>query len=168
MNLPAWLGDAAEEIGPRRLGGDISRQEAVTALRDVIARQADEQTRLAIYADYAGRILDAWHREHQNPAAPAPVSALQGDLFPDLKPARLYIRPGVTKPVMTMTARDWDNAYAMLRNRTDGAIDAAKADWDSFEKAYNRVRPLLGDDATTADVIRELSGEVRLEGLTAP
>ena len=166
MNLPAWLKDLVDHHGSQRLAGSATRQEAVTALRDEIAAKADDSLILAIYADYAGRILDAWHREHQNPAAPAAVSSLQGDLFPDLKP-RLFVQPGVSKPVMTMNAHDWDNAYAMLRNRTDGAIDAAKSDWDGFEKAYNRVRPLLDDDATTADVIRELRGEIRLEGLTA-
>lgn len=164
MNLPAWLKDIVEHHGTRRLTGTATRQEAVTAVRDEITAKADEPTRLAIYADYADRALDAWHRENLNPAASVAVSSLQGDLFPDLKP-RLYVRPGVTKPVMTMTAHDWDNAHAMIRNRTEGAIDAAEADWQKFEAAYKRVRPLLNGEATTADVVPELCGEVPLEGL---
>ena len=164
MNLPAWLEDIVEHHASQRLTGAVTRQEAVTAVRDEIDARADDPMRLAIYADYAGRALDAWHREHQNPASPAPVSSLQGDLFPDLKP-RLFVQPGVSKPVMTMTAHDWDNAYAMIRNRTEGAIESAEADWKNFEAAYKRVRHLLDGDATTADVVRELRGEHPLEGL---
>lgn len=164
MNIPAWLADLADHYGSQRLAETITRQEAVTALRDEIAGKADEALRLSIYADHAGRILDAWHREHQHPAPPLPVSRLQMELFPDLKP-RLYIRPGVTKPVMAFTAKDWDNAREMIRNRTEGAIEFAKADWASFEAAYDRVRPLLSDDLTTADVEKELRGAVPLEGL---
>lgn len=162
--LPAWLKDVVDQHGSERLTGTATRLEAVTAVRDEIAAKADDPLTLAIYADYAGRALDAWHREHQNPAAPAVVSALQGDLFPDLKP-RLFVQPGVSKPVMTMNAHDWDNAYAMIRNRTQGSIESAESDWKKFEAAYKRVRPLLAGDAVTADVIRELLGEVPLEGL---
>jgi hypothetical protein len=164
VNLPAWLEDIVEHHGSRRLAGAVTRQEAVTAVRDEIAARADGALVLAIYADYAGRALDAWHRDHQNPSAPVPVSSLQGELFPDLKP-RLFVQPGVSKPVMTMTAHDWDNAYAMIRNRTEGAIDSAEEDWKNFEAAYKRVRPLLDGDATTADIVRELRGEHPLEGL---
>jgi hypothetical protein len=164
MNLPAWIKDIVDYHGSKRLDGTVGRQEAVTAVRDEIAAKAGEALRLAIYADYAGRALDAWQREHQNPAAPAPVSSLQGELFPDLKP-RLFVQPGVSKPVMTMTAHDWDNACAMIRNRTEGAIESAEADWKNFEAAYKRVRPLLAGEFVTADVVRELRGEVPLEGL---
>lgn len=164
MNLPPWLADLADHYGSQRLAGDVSRQDAVTAIRDEIAAQADPALTLLIYADYAGRALDAWCREHQHAAPPPVVSRLQGELFPDLKP-RLYIRPGVTKPVMSMTAHDWDAAAGMIRNRTDGAINAAKADWEHFEKAYGQVRPRLQGDATTADIANELRGIVPLEGL---
>lgn len=164
MNLPSWLADLADHYGTQRIAGKISRQDAVTALRDEIAAKSDDALRLSIYADYAARALDAYHREHQH-AAPAPaVSSLQMELFPDLRP-RLYIRPGVTKPVMSLTAHDWDCAREMIRNRTEGAIEFAKADRARFEEAYDRVRPLLKGGATTADVTRELRGEVPLEGL---
>ena len=165
MNLPAWLADLTDHYGSERLAGNISRQDAVTAIRDEIAAKADKALLLSIYADYAARALDAYHREHQH-AAPAPaVSHVQAELFPDLKP-RLYIRPGVTKPVMSMTAHDWDAAREMTLNRTKHAIEGAEADRRHFDAAYEKVRPLLDGDATTADVIRELRGEVRLEGLT--
>lgn len=164
MNYPAWIDDLTEEIGTCRLRGAVGRQDAVTRLRDAIDDAGDRELTLAILADFAARRLDAWHREHQNAPAPPSVSYLQAELFPDLK-ARLYVQPGVTKPVMTMTAHDWDNAREMIRNRTEGAIEFAKADRAKFEAAYERVRPLLSGDATTADVARGLRGELPLEGL---
>lgn len=164
MNLPAWLADLADHYGSQRLAGQVSRQEAVTAIRDEIAAKADEAYRLSLYADHAGRIVDAYQREHQYAAPPPAVSHVQAELFPDLKP-RLYVRPGVTKPVMAMNAHDWDCAREMIRNRTEGAIKFAEADRETFETAFGRVRPLLKGDATTADVVRELRGEVPLDGL---
>jgi hypothetical protein len=164
VNLPAWLADLADHYGSQRLVGQVSRQDAVTAIRDEIAAKADEAYLLSLYADHAARIIDAYQREHQFAAPPPAVSHVQAELFPDLKP-RLYVRPGVTKPVMTMNAHDWDCAREMIRNRTEGAIEFAKADWAHFEAAFKRVRPLLKGEATTADVARELRGEVPLEGL---
>lgn len=166
MSNPAWFEDLLEEVGTERRTGAISRQEAVTKLRDAIDAHAERPFQLAVYADYAGRAFDAWGREHAY-AAPAPsISSVQAELFPDLKP-RLYIRVGVTKPVMDMTAHDWEAAAGMIRNRTDGAINSAKADWEHFEKAWERVKPHLKGEATTASIARELRGIVPLEGLTA-
>ena len=167
MNLPAWLADLADYYGSQRLAGQISRQDAVTALRDEIAAKADEAYRLSIYADHAGRIVDAYQREHQYAAPPPSVSHLQAELFPDLKP-RLFVRPGVTKPVMALTAHDWDSAREMLHNRTKHAIEGAEADRVRFDKAYEKVRRHLSGDATTADVVRELRGESPLDGLGLP
>lgn len=165
MKLPAWLEDLTDRYGSKRLAGDITRQEAVTALRDAIIEQDDRPLILGALAEFAGKALDSWHREHQYAPAPAAVSSLQGDLFPDLPP-RLYIRVGVSKPVMMLNAHDWDSAREMILNRTKHAIDGAEADRDRFLEAFGRVRPLLSDaDATTADVVRQLRGEVPLEGL---
>lgn len=165
MNLPEWLGTYVDGLGTRRLAGEITRQEAVTALRDAIDQKGDRALILGIYADYAGKALDSWHNDHKNTPVPgARQQYLQAELFPDLKP-RLYIRPGITKPVMALTAHDWDNAREMIHNRTKHAIEGAEADWKNFEAAYERVRPLLTGDATTADVARELRGEIPLEGL---
>jgi hypothetical protein len=167
VNLPGWLADLADHYGSQRLARKVGRQEAVTALRDEIAVRAaiDEALRLAIFADYAARILDGYQREHLHAAPPLAVTHVQGELFPGLKKPRLYIRPGVTKPVMTMTAHDWDAAREMTLNRTKYTIKGAEADRDSFMEAYDKVRPLLKGDAPTADVEKELRGVVPLEGL---
>lgn len=153
MNLPAWLEELTEEYGADRLAGKITRTEAVTALRDKILGQADETLIRAISGEFAGKVLDSWHRAHLNPG-PAPGEA-QSELFPEL-PVRLFIRPAVTKPLILCTGHDWDMARNMLRARTDGALEAARADWARFEAAYARVRPLLAGDATTAEVAEQL------------
>lgn len=157
MNLPDWLKDMTDELGAGRLAGTVSRQDAVTALRDKILEKDDRPLILGVLAEFAGKALDSWHRAHQHPAAPGSLAHVQAELFPDL-PARLYIRPGVTKPPIEFTAHDWDTAREMVRARTENAIDGARADRDQFERAYARVRPLLGHDATTADIAGQLLG----------
>ena len=167
MNLPEWLGSYIDSIGSRRLSGEITRQEAIRALRDVIAEKDDRPLILGIYAEFAAKHLDTWYRDQQrSPLAglPGSPSHVQQELFPDLPP-RLYIRPGVSKQVMAMNAADWDNARNVIQNRTEHAIEGAKSDWTQFEDAFTRVRPLLTGNKTTADVVRQLRGEDPLEGL---
>jgi hypothetical protein len=153
MSLPDWLARELDTIGAQNAERSITRQEAVTALRDVIMRSADAAFRLAITAEFAGRQLDAWHRARR--AAGLPAAAGQSELFPGL-PARLYVRPGVLRPVALMDAHDWDMAYNMLHTRAEGAITAAKADLAAFDGAYDKVRALLTGELTTADVLGDL------------
>ncbi len=159
MNLPDWIKDLTDELGAERLAGTISRQNAVTALRDKIVEKDDRPLILGVLAEFAGKALDAWHRAHEHPAAPGSLAQVQAELFPGL-PARPYIRPGVTKPLIEFTAHDWDMARNVLENRTEHAIEGAKADWAQFEAAYARVRPLLHGDTTTAEVLDQLGSEL--------
>jgi len=157
MKLPELIAiaNAAEEIAVRRKAGDISRQDAVTALRDVILAQADEPLLKGIVAEFAGKVLDTWQRTHEHPAPRGAAAQIQSELFPEL-PVRLFIRPGVPKALILCTAHDWDMARNVLENRTRNAEEAAKADWASFETAYKRVRPLLSGSLTTAEVADEI------------
>src|SRR5258708_29291357 len=109
MNLPDWLKDMTEDLGTRRLAGEIARQDAVTILRDKIVEKDDRGLILGVLAEFAGKALDAWHRAHQHPAAPGSLAQVQAELFPDLPP-RLYIRPGLTQPLIELTPHDWDTA----------------------------------------------------------
>ena len=152
MNLPEWASNKIEELGAARQAGQITRQEAATALRDVILGQADETLIRAIFGEFAGKVLDSWHRAHMNGGL---ADGAQSDLFPEL-PLRLYVRPAVTKPLILCTGHDWDMARNVLENRTENAIKGAKDDWAQFEAAYDRVRPLLAGDATTADIAGQL------------
>jgi len=144
MSLPDWLARELDTIGAQNAERSITRAEAVTMLRDAIIRSADTAFRLAITAEFAARQLDAWHRARRAAGFPA---AGQSELFPDL-PARLYVRPGVLRPVALMDGHDWDMAYNMLHTRAQGAIDAAEADLAAFDGAYGKVRPLLTGDLT--------------------
>lgn len=169
MSNPAWFDDLADDLGTRRRAGEISRQEAITALRDKIVEKDDQALILSVLGDFAGKAIDAWQREHQFPPVRGAVGILQMELFPDLRP-RLTIRVGVSKPVMSLNAHDWDAARHMVLNRTKHSIEGAEADRRQFEAAYDLVRPhLTTADMTTADVAaavrRGLRGEVPLEGL---
>jgi hypothetical protein len=150
MNLPGPIQSELDRLGARNAAREITRAEAVTALRDAIIREADRAFLLSLAAEFAGRQLDAWHRARR--AAGFPAVAGQSELFPDL-PARLYVRPGVLRPVALMDGHDWDMAWNMLHTRAEGAINAAEADLAAFDGAYDKVRPLLTGDLTTADVL---------------
>ena len=156
MNLPAWLQDHVDDFGAQRQGGKITRQDAITALRDKILAEDDRPLTLGIVAEFAGRALDSWCRAHEHQPARGPHALVQAELFPGLPP-RLFVRPGVAKPPIWFTAHDWDMARNVLEVRTRGAREAADADWAAFDAAYQRVRPLLtDDDMTTADVSEQI------------
>jgi hypothetical protein len=155
MNLPDWLRGEMDVIGQRAVAREITRQEAVTEIRDAIITKNDRAFMRSIVAMFAGKALDSWQREHRGAAASLPAQS-QSDLFPDL-PARLFIRPGTAKAVILFTGHDWDTAKAVLENRTGGAISAARADQAAFDAAYARVRPLLtGPGVITADVAEQI------------
>lgn len=153
MKYPEWLDRELTAVSARLATREITRPEAVTRLRDVIIGSGDRPFMLSIASDFAARALAAAKGERRRDA----VMEGQSEMFPDL-PLRLFIRPAVAKAVILFTGHDWDTAKAMITNRTDGAIDAAKADRAAFEAAYARVRPLLSGDLTTADVLAELDG----------
>jgi hypothetical protein len=159
VNLPEWLSHQLAAVGAQNAERAITRQEAVTRLRDTIIGNADRAFQLVIAADFAGRQLDAWHRQH-SAGTRAPVEADgQSELFPGLA-VRLMVRPGVRKAVILFTAHDWDTARAVMETRTTGAKKAAEADWEAFDAAYKRVRPLLHDELTTADIAPELDTQL--------
>jgi hypothetical protein len=151
MKLPDWLHDLTEDLGVARLAGDITRQEAVTTLRDKIVGQDDRSLIDGVLADFSGRVVDAWYRAHQHAPATGSQAHVQTELFPDLPP-RLHIRPGILKAPIDFTAHDWDTAREMVRARTQNAIDGAEADRAQFEAAYAQIRHLLSGSLTTADV----------------
>lgn len=160
MKLPEGIADKVEELGIQWKAGMITRQDAITALRDVLRSDADQPLQLGIFADFAGRTLDSWARTHAGAAPPpaagrAPEVAIQSELFPDL-PVKLLVQPGRKKALILCTGHDWDAARAMVQARCKGAIKGAQDDLAQFEAAYTRVRPLLKGDTTTAEVADKL------------
>jgi hypothetical protein len=158
VNLPDWLQESADTIGAQQAAGQLTRQQAATLLRDRILERGDQTLIRGVLSEFAGKALDAWLRLHREQSATGRFVSqqVQSDLFPDL-PVRLHIRPGVPKAVILFTAHDWDSARAMIRARTENAINGAKEDLDQFEAAYERVRPLLtAGDMTTAEVADQI------------
>ena len=161
MNLPGPIQSELDRLGGQNAERAITRAEAVTALRDVILRHADSAFLRSVVAEFAGRALDSWHKQHsEGSRTPAPED--QSELFPGL-PVRLFIRPGVRRSVILFTGHDWDMARNMLQTRTDGAKKAAERDQAAFDAAYEKVRPLLSGELTTADV----AGQLDSPGLAA-
>jgi len=120
-------------------------------LRDAIIRSADTAS-ASRHAEFAA----ASSTPGTAPAAPPASRRRQSELFPDL-PARLYVRPGVLRPVALMDGHDWDMAYNMLHTRAQ-RDRAAEADLARVRRRLSgKVRPLLTPaDLTTADVLGDL------------
>lgn len=154
MRLPAPLDADLARLTAAVADRDITRQDAVTRLRDAISAHADGELRLGIFAEFAARTLEAALRARRASRGTTPDG--QSDLFPEL-PRRLYIRPGQLKSVILFTRHDWHTARAVLENRTSNAKKAAESDWAAFIAAYQQVVPLLtDDDLTTADVAPQI------------
>lgn len=156
MKLPEWLDAAADEIGGRRIDGEITRQEAVTKLRDAMIARDDRQFIASVLSGFAEKVADQWHQTHRADRPAAFSAQVQAELFPGL-PLRLFVRPGQTKALALCTGRDLDMAQNMLAARTRNAIDGAEADRAAFDRAYAKVRPWLTGDVTVADVLAELA-----------
>jgi len=155
MKLPTGLGTQVRDLGEQRLAGALTRADAVSALRDAILTAAEPGLVAGVVADFAGRELDAWHRAHQHSAPAGPLAEVQSELFPGL-PGRLYVTPSTGKALMLCNGHDWDMARNVLSAKTTNAIGGAEQAWQQFQAAYDRVRPLLSGDLTTADVAAQL------------
>jgi hypothetical protein len=164
MKLPDWLASQTDEAGQLVQAGQIPRQAAVTTIRDAILAQSatDDAFLKSVIADFASRALADWDRRNGGGSAHG-LRDTQSDLFPGL-PVRLYVRPGVRKPLILMTAHDWDMARNVLRNRTSNAKQAAESDWARFQAAYDQVRPLLSGELTTAEIAPQLEAAARAAG----
>lgn len=154
MKIPGWLESEVAAAGLRCRDGEITRQEAITVLRDAIVAQ-DRELWLGIVSAFAGKALDRWEA-----GAPATgrLGRAQTQLLPGL-PSRLHIRPGVQKAPITFTGHDWDMARRMVLTTAANAITGAERLRDRFEAAYGRVRPLLSGAATTADVAAQITAQ---------
>jgi hypothetical protein len=158
VNYPDWFSGELGVAGQRHANRELTRPQAVKALADEIVRHGDREFLAAVAAAFAAKALDSWHRGRRQAAAvPGFRDEAQSELFPGL-PGRLYVTPGQSKAVILFTGHDWDTARNVLENRTSGAITAAQADWAAFRAAYDRIRPLLSGDLTTADVAGQLDG----------
>lgn len=141
ITIPAAVQNKVQELGQAILDGNKATASASAELAKYIQDG---------WADFAKEIVGDWSRRRLQSWKAAVTDSGQIQIpFPDL-PARLEIAPGKLAPQGGMTGPDWDNAKAIWRNRRD----QAEIGWQTFERRYNQVRPLLTDPAlTTTDVL---------------
>ncbi len=155
MKPPQWLAEKLAEQGTRVLHGKRPRAEADADIAAAVREHPEFGEQLAISA--ALRMFGRWIRKN----------ASSGDLFlaepfPGL-PASLLIAPKKSVPVPQATAEDLDKArhmlYARTGNQVSGATKAAERERAAFDAFYDKVRPLLKDGKTVADVLADLAAK---------
>jgi hypothetical protein len=152
-NKPDWHKAAVAAHGSQAAAGTVTRAEAATAVEAVI-RSHPAYVADLIAAD-AKHDLNQWLNGNGSSG-----DLLQASLFPEL-PVRMRVSPNRTVEVSKMTRADLEHARNILLARTQNAINGAKsaADRDRavFAAFYDRVRPLLADGRTVADVLADLA-----------
>lgn len=155
MKPPQWLAEKLAEQGTRVLHGKRPRAEADASIAEAVREHPEFGEQLAV--SLALRLFGKWVRKN----------ASSGDLFlaepfPGL-PASLLIAPKKSVPVPEATAEDLDKARHMLYTRTgnqvSGATKAAEGERKAFDAFYDKVRPLLKDGKTVADVLADLAAK---------
>ncbi len=155
MNVPQKVEDAIRRLGAERRGSRTTHVAAIGSLREVI--EQDAAYARGVLSAHAARLLAVWDRAH--PAMPDPF---QAELFPGL-PARLYVSPGRSEPVMDLTRYGVEMARNMLFARTSnqvtGATESARRERDEFMRLYDAVMPHMGRaDTTVADALARRAG----------
>lgn len=147
MKPPAKYRQELATVGELVLGG-TSTEEAATAQLLKAARK-EKGFAARVLADYVARSLKRWLDEHRAPSAQETAGQL---LFPGLElPRQLEVSPNRFKPIGDLTRGDWVAARRQARTKADNATGYA----DLLDEAYERVEPLLTDDAlTTAQALR--------------
>jgi hypothetical protein len=152
---PQWLAEKLAEQGTRVLHGKRPRAEADASIAAAVREHPEFGEQLAV--SLALRLFGKWIRKN----------ASSGDLFlsepfPGL-PTSMLIAPKKPVTVADMTAEDLDKArhmlYARTGNQVSGATKAAEAERKAFDAFYDKVRPLLKDGKTVADVLADLAAK---------
>jgi len=154
MKIPQWMMERLADLGQQILDDEITISDAGDELAGKIMAD-DRALALAVLSEFTKRRLRQWvYARIRDKMGDRQVAAQLVLPFPDL-PVRLEVAPGREVHQNVMTARDWDNARAIWRNRRD----QAEVSFQKFEVIYERIRPLLTDETlTTADVINQLDG----------
>jgi hypothetical protein len=150
-----WLRTQLAETGEQIVANSATTREAAEDLADKINAN-EPATAQAVLIHWLTGQLKVWTykrvRDHfQEDEIPGQATLPCPEL-----PPHLEIGIARTAHQNVMTARDWDNALAIYRNRRD----QAEVSFQAVERRYNQIRPLLIDDTlTTADVIDRLPPE---------
>lgn len=153
MKIPRWFRTALAEQAPRLVAGDITRAEAIAAIKNSALDHEDEFPE-AIWTDFIDRQLSAWEKQHRPYVADE--TSGQGDLFPEL-PGWLETGIGKRTHQSVMTARDWDAGLKQAETKASNVTGYL----DRYRAAYDQVRPrFTNEEQTTSDVWKPALGAV--------
>lgn len=152
MKIPTDVLTKVAQLGKAVLENDGTDQDAGQRLAVWLLRHHPVVIR-EIAADWGRKRVRGWIYQQTRAAMPNPDSDEQQLLpFAELHP-HLEVAPGILKHQRVMTGPDWDAALAIYRNRREQADISLRL----LEGAYDRVRPLLEGELTTADVLDQLA-----------
>ena len=146
MKTPDWYREAVASHGERVALGAETQADAAEAVAALLAGHPE------FLASIAGRDVGKWAEKHG-----------QGDLFHEALfpaiPALMTVAPTVKMRTGDMTLRDLEMARVMLTVRTGNSINSAKKERRDFARFYRKVKPLLKDGGTVADVMPLLAAQ---------
>ncbi len=147
MKTPNWFRAVLAEQTPRLMAGDITRAEAISAVKTRALAESDDLAG-TVWSDFIDRQLLVWEKQHRPTIADGEIA--QGELFPEL-PGWLETGIGKRTHQSVMSARDWDAGLKQAETKADNV----KGYLDRYRAAYDQVRPLFQDELeTTLDVIK--------------
>jgi hypothetical protein len=150
-NPPDWLKSAVADQAGQALTGARTEAEATAAVKAAILSNPDFVGELA--ATLASAQVSAWVRSHRSSG-----DLFQASLFPGV-PAVMHVSVRDEMAIADMTAADLEKAKNMLLARTRNARTSADRQQKDFMALYKKVRPLLKDGLTVADVLPELTAK---------
>jgi hypothetical protein len=163
--IPGWYTDEVSRHAKLIDAGEESRDSALVSMRTLI-RDDHREFGNSVLDDFNAPELDA-RVASLKPApdrprvAPEPERELHATLFSDV-PYRIRVTPGKLRTVKLMSPHELDMARKVWQTQAKNSIDGSQAWLDAHEAFYAKVRPLMGDDDTVADVEARLAAGVRV------
>lgn len=151
-NPPEWLKSAVAESAVHVLSGDRTEAEVTATVKAAILAGHPEFVG-ELVATLAAKQVSAWVRANRSSG-----DLFQAALFPGV-PAVMHVNVRDEMATADMTAADLDKAKAMILARTRNARTSADRQQKDFTAFYKKVRPLLTDGKTVADVLPELAAK---------
>lgn len=149
VKLPDWMRREFAEHGP-----DTDRLQRETLVVRVAERMPAEDGALtrAVLRNFVRTQFGRWVK--QQTAISSDPDLDQPGLFPEL-PRVLEIGPGRFARIGVMTGTDWDRALKQAQTKASNA----GSHHETIRAAYDKIRPLLTGELTTADVAEQIEAD---------
>jgi hypothetical protein len=151
-NPPDWLKTAVADSAVQVLSGGRTEAEATATVAAAIMAGHPEFVG-ELVATLASAQVSAWVKARQTSG-----DLFQAALFPGIPPV-MHVNVRDEMATADMTAADLEKAKNMLLARTRNARESADRQQKDFMAFYRKVRPLLKDGKTVADVLPELAAK---------